>query len=130
MCFVMRGHCRDRRISELAMRSWIFKACTNAAWDHKDLCEAEYRAIRQRLERGRPGVWIEEYLGRLRELESRRPSIGGDHRRFDEVRVYREAVARLSLATVAAIALNAESLEDGDPGDRLRQRCGHALSDR
>ena len=89
-----------------------FEACTNAAWDHKDLCEAEYQAIRQRLEKAGLGLCIEEYLGRLRELESRRPSIGGDHRRFDEVRSYREAVARLSLATAAAIALNGECLEE------------------
>ena len=43
--------------------------------------------------------------------KARRPSIGGDRRRFDEVRSYREAVARLSLATAAAIALNAEGSE-------------------
>ena len=59
-----------------------------------------------------------------------RPSIGGDDRRFNEVRVYREAVARLSLATVVAIALNARSLDEALRATRLRQRCGHALSDR
>ena len=90
-----------------------FQACTNAVWDRKDLCAAEYRALRQRLEQAGLGVWIEEYLSRLRELEIRRPPIGGDHRRFDEVRSYREAVARLSLASITAIALNAECLEDG-----------------
>ena len=26
-----------------------FQACTNAVWDGKDLCAAEYRALRQRL---------------------------------------------------------------------------------
>jgi hypothetical protein len=101
-----------KRMSELAT-FLDFQACTNAAWDDKDLCEPEYQAIRQRLEKAGLGMWIEEYLGRLRELERRRPSIAGDHRRFAEVRSYREAVARLSLATVTAIALNNESLEDG-----------------
>jgi hypothetical protein len=101
-----------KRIRELAM-FLDFQACTNAAWDWKDLCEAEYQAIRQRLEQAGLGTWIEGYLNQLRELERRRPSIGGDHRRFDDVRAYREAVARLSLATVTAIALNAESVEDG-----------------
>ncbi len=96
-----------KRISELAMLM-DFEGCTNAAWDHKDLCHAQYRAIRQRLEQAGLGLCVEGYLGRLRELESGRPSIGGDRRRFDEVRVYREAVARLSLATAATIALNAE----------------------
>ena len=100
-----------KRIRELAT-FLDFQACTNAAWDHKDLCEAEYQAIRQRLEKAGLGLCIEEYLGQLRELESRRPSIGGDHRRFDEVRSYREAVVRLSLATVTAIALNGECLEE------------------
>ena len=118
-----------KRISELAT-FLDFQACTNAAWDHKDLCEAEYQAIRQRLEKAGLGSWIEEYLGRLRELERRRPSIGGDHRRFDEVRSYREAVARLSLATVTAIALNARAPRRGHPGDAWRPRCGNALSDR
>ena len=100
-----------RRISELAA-FLDFQACTNAAWDHKRLCEAEYAAIRRRLEEAGLKVWIEEYLDRLRELERQRPSIGGDDRRFNEVRVYREAVARLSLATVVAIALNARSLDE------------------
>jgi hypothetical protein len=100
-----------QRISELAM-FLDFQACTNAVWDQKDLCEAEYQAIRQRLERAGLTVWIEGYLSQLRELERRRPSIGGDDRRFDEVRSYREAVARVSLAAVTAIALNAEPLDD------------------
>lgn len=100
-----------RRISELAA-FLDFQACTNAAWDHKPLCETEYAAIRQRLEATGLTVWTEEYLDRLRKLERRRPSIGGDDRRFDEVRVYREAVVRLSLATVVGIALNARSLDE------------------
>ena len=37
----------------------------------------------------------------------------GSRRRFEDVRAYREAVARLSLATIAAIGLNAQCLEDG-----------------
>jgi hypothetical protein len=96
-----------KRISELALLL-DFQACTNAVWDRKKFCEVDYRAIRQRLENAGLGLCIEEYLTRLRELETRRPPIGGDHRRFDEVRAYREAVARLSLATVVAVALDAE----------------------
>lgn len=99
------------RIRELALLL-DFQACTNAAWDHKDFCESEYQTIRRQLENAGLGLWIDEYLSRLRELESRRPSVGGDHRRFDEVRSYREAVARLSLATVTAVALNAACLEE------------------
>ena len=89
-----------------------FQACTNAMWDRKPLCAAEYQALRQRLEKAGLGVWITEYLNRLGELETRRPPVGGDRRRFDDVRAYREAVARLSLATIVAIALKAECLED------------------
>jgi hypothetical protein len=90
-----------------------FQACTNAVWDDKDLCAPEYRALRQRLETDGLRMWITEYLSRLGELEMRRPAVGGDHRRFDEVRAYREGVARLSLATITAIALNAECLDEG-----------------
>ena len=99
------------RVRELAMLL-DFQACTNAAWDHKYLCEAAYQAIRQRLEEAGLGFCLEEYLSRLRELESRRPAVGGDRRRFDEVRSYREAVARLSLATLTSVALNGECLDE------------------
>lgn len=98
------------RITDLAM-FLDFQGCTNAVWDHKDRCEAEYRTLRQRLEEAGLASCVGEYLGQLRELESRRPPIGGDHRRFAEVRSYREGVARLSIATAAAIALNAKPLE-------------------
>jgi hypothetical protein len=90
-----------------------FQACTNAAWDRKDLCAAEYQALRRRLEKAGFGSWITEYLRRLREIETRRPSVGGESGRFHDARSYREAVVRLSLATIAAIALNAECIEEG-----------------
>jgi hypothetical protein len=99
-----------RRLAELAM-VLDFQAWTNAAWDRKDLCQPEYRASLRRLEQAGLGLYIEDYLRRLRALESRRPPIGGDRQNFDDVRAYREAVARLSLATVTAIALDTECLE-------------------
>lgn len=83
-----------------------FQGCANATWDRKVPCESESRAIRHQLDRSGLRPYVEEYLRRLQQLESRRPSIGGDRRRFDEVRIYREEVARLSIATAAAIALN------------------------
>ena len=100
-----------KRIGELA--TFVdFQACTNAYWDQKQLCAAECRSIREQLENAGLGLWAEEYLSRLRELETRRPPVAGGRRRFEEVRAYREAVARMSLATLVAIALDAESLED------------------
>lgn len=91
-----------------------FAGCINAVWDRKVLCPAHYRRIRQRLERAGLGSGMTGYLARLQAIERWRPSIGGDHRRFDEIRSYREAVAGLTLATAAAIALDDESLEDAD----------------
>ena len=88
-----------------------FEGCANASWDHKDLCQAEYRAIRKRLKKAGLGACMQDYLGRLATLESRRPTIAGDRLRFDEVRSYREGVAELSLSTAAAIALNTQRLE-------------------
>ena len=87
-----------------------FQACTNAAWDGKPLCVVDYEALRRHLEESGLGLWVKEYVRRLAELERRRPSLGG---RFDDVRLYREAVARLSLATIAGIAMNATCLDEG-----------------
>ena len=87
-----------------------FGACLNAEWDQKPLRDCRQGASRQRLDAGGLGPLIAEYQARLRELERGRPSIGGDHRQFDDVRAYRENVVRLSLATAAAIAMNS-SLE-------------------
>ena len=94
----------------------------NAAWDHKRPCEEEYQAIRCRLESADLGARTEAYLGRLQELESGRPSISGGGQRFDEVRSYREAVARLSLATAADIAFDVKRRESGD-GDVCASHC-------
>ena len=91
-----------------------FLGCANAAWDHKTLCRPEYEATRQRLERAGLGAHIGIYLRRLRALESRRPPIGGDRRKFEEVRSYREAVARLCVETAAAIALDAQCPEEAN----------------
>jgi hypothetical protein len=90
-----------------------FAACANAALDHKRLCPREYQATRQWIENMGAASLVDEYLRRLQELERRRPSPAGDQRRFDEVRRYRESVARLSLGTVAAIALGKERVDDG-----------------
>lgn len=100
-----------RKLHELAL-VLDFQACTNAAWDGKRLCPEEYRATLRRMEKAGLVPYVEDYLGRLRALEGRRPPLGGDRRNFDVVRAYREEVVRLSLATVTAIALDAESLEE------------------
>jgi hypothetical protein len=100
-----------KRIDELALFLDL-EGCANADWDHKHLCAADYQALKQRLENAGFGLFIEDYLCRLRDLETGRPSIGGGQRHFADVRAYREDVARLSIATAAAIALNRASLED------------------
>ena len=94
-----------KRAGELAM-ALDFLGCTNAAWDQKDDCRTEYEATLDRLREAGLGPHIDAYLNRLGELEVGRPRIGGDHRRFDEVRSYREAVAHLCVRTAAAIALD------------------------
>jgi hypothetical protein len=82
-----------------------FQGCANAAWDHKRLCASDYDAIRSRLESYGLGACVAAYLSRLDALEGTRPSVNGGRRRFEDARSYREGVARLSLATAAAIAL-------------------------
>ena len=88
-----------------------FEACTNAEWDQKGLCRIEYQSLRLQLEQAGLGSLIDDYLTRLGYVENRRPCIGGAQPQFDEVRAYREAVARLSLAPPVAIALDVASLE-------------------
>jgi hypothetical protein len=94
-----------RRREELAILL-DFQACMNAAWDDKPYRTSEWQALRGRLEACGLAMWVEEYLERLRYLETARPRVGGGVQRFDGVRAYREAVVRLSLATVAGVALN------------------------
>jgi hypothetical protein len=99
------------RIGQLA--SFLdFQACTNAAWDRKDLCHAEYETIERRLELAGLSSHMDGYLTALGNIESRRPPTGGDRRAFDEVRQYREGVVRISLAAVVAVAFDTASLED------------------
>jgi hypothetical protein len=98
-----------KQIYELAMLL-DFQAGTNAAWDDKHWCEAEHHSLRQKLDQAGLGPCVSEYLRRLGSLESRRPATGGDLLHFDEVRAYREAVVRLSLAT--AIARDTDRLDD------------------
>jgi hypothetical protein len=98
------------RLRELALLL-DFQACTNAAWDRKRLCPEERGRALRRLTDAGLGHHVAGYLDRLRALESRRPPIGGDRRSFDDARAYREAVVRLSLATLTAVALGTDSLE-------------------
>ena len=103
-----------RRARELAL-FLDFQGCANADWDHKTLSRDDYHAIQDQLDVAGLGACIDSYLRRLRLLESGRPAIGGDVRRFDEVRVYREDVARLVLETAASIALDLEPVADEMP---------------
>lgn len=100
-----------QRVHELAT-FLDFEGCANAAWDHKETRTADYHALRQRLQVAGHGPLVADYLGRLGELERRRPAIGGDRARFDEVRGYREGVAWLSLATAAAMANGGQDLDE------------------
>lgn len=90
-----------------------FGACANAALDNKVFSPKEYQATRQRLRNAGISPSVDEYLRQLRKLEGRRPSLGGDHRQFDEVRSYRAAVARLSLGMVATTAIGNQGLDEG-----------------
>ena len=90
-----------------------FGACANAALDNKRYCTKEFDATWQRLQDAGLNALVDEYVSRLRNLERQRPSPGGDHRQFEEIRTYREAVARLSLGIIAATALGDEYFENG-----------------
>lgn len=86
-------------------------ACANAECDGKRPHHARYRSALQQLHESGAGALMDDYLARLRRIESARPPIGGPASHFDDVRAYREAVVRLSLAAASAIAL-ARSIDE------------------
>ncbi len=90
-----------------------FGACANAAFDHKHCCQNECRRTLQLLQEAGIRSTVIEYLRRLRDLECERPTPGGDHRQFEKVSWYREAVVRLSLGMVATAADCSPSLQEG-----------------
>lgn len=81
-----------------------YQANTNAMWDHKRFDLAGYDVVGRRLEIHGQAPRLAEYGARLQRLEMQRPAMGGGVRELAEARAYREAVAQVSLATVAAIA--------------------------
>jgi hypothetical protein len=89
-----------------------FAACANAAFDHKAGRRDERRATLRLLEDAGIGSSVAEYRRRLGDLESGRPVPGGDRSRFQSVRLYREAVVRLSLGMVAAAACGNRCLDE------------------
>jgi hypothetical protein len=101
-----------RTVSEMALLLDL-EGCANQAWDRKGDRAADYHSIRWQLTGAGLQAYVDDYLERLAEVEGRRPPAGGDRRRFDDVRRYREAVVRLALAAVAARALESGCLEDG-----------------
>ncbi len=89
-----------------------FEAAANAAFDNKSSCGNEFRTTRKLLEAAGMSASLTEFTRRLEELETNRPSPGGDHGQFEKVKSYREAVVRLSLSMLATTAFGHRSIED------------------
>jgi hypothetical protein len=98
-----------------------FGACANAAFDNKDWCRHESLMTLRLLEEGGIRSSVVEYLRRLSDLESGRPRPGGEDWQFQEARLYREAVVRLSLGMVAATASGKACLDE-----EIRATCDDA----
>lgn len=81
-----------------------FAACSNAVLDDKRYCENEKDAALKLLLNAGLGPLISRYISQLRGLENQRPSVVGDQCRFEEVRRYRESIARFSLEIISQIA--------------------------
>ena len=92
-----------------------FGACTNAILDNKDYCRKEYHKTRQILDEAGLNSFVEEFLRRLCELETRRPSPAeADFQfQFRKIRSYREAVVRLLLGMVATTAVGNHCIDEG-----------------
>ena len=89
-----------------------FEAAANAAFDNKDSRRNEFRTTRKLLEDAGMTASVTEFTSRLRELETHRPSPGGDHEQFEKVKSYREAVVRLSLGMLATTTFGLRSIDD------------------
>lgn len=88
-------------------------ACANAAFDNKGWRRREFRRTLKLLDRAGVRATVSEYLRRLKELERKRPTLGGqDGENFPSVVQYRESVARLSLAIMATTASGAWTLDE------------------
>lgn len=107
---------QSRRLSRDALQTLAslldLGACANEFFDDKGFSRQEFQAMRRLLKRVQTRVAVREYLSRLRDLEQRRPSPGGDVRQFRKVQSYRESVIRLSLGMIAAAAGNL-TIEEG-----------------
>jgi hypothetical protein len=90
-----------------------FGACANAALDNKAYCRTEFRATRQMLQEAGLRSCVSEFVRRLRDLEMKRPANAGDHRHFQRVESYREAVVRLALGMVATTAMGNQCIDEG-----------------
>jgi hypothetical protein len=107
----------SRRLSSRVLETLAalldFGACANDYFDDHEFSRQEYRATRRLLHRAPAGVAVNEYWRRLRELENRRPSPGGDAGQHRQTQAYRESVVRLSLGMIAATTLGNLTIEDG-----------------
>jgi len=107
----------SRRLSSRTLQTLAslldFGACANDFFDGNDFSPQEYRQTRGLLDRAGTSVAVNEYISRLRDLENRRPSPGGDVRQHRKAQSYRESVVRLSLGTIAATTLDNLTIEDG-----------------
>lgn len=101
-----RGRPIPRSRVDILARFLDFGACTNADCDRKPLCRIEYGSLLASLADAGVHKQVDDYLCQLRRLERKRPAVGGDQRRFDAVRSYREEVVRISLAAAGAVAMN------------------------
>jgi hypothetical protein len=111
----MLRHSKPLPISKHRMLATLldFGACTNAMFDNKDYCRKEIRLTRQILDEAGLNSLVEEFLRRLWELETRRPSPLEDDCHFHKVRSYREDVVRLFLGMVATTTIGTQCIDEG-----------------
>jgi hypothetical protein len=90
-----------------------FAAAVNSDLDCKAFDSDAYRANRSQIDSAGFGAVVDDFLHRLRELESRGQQIVKGSHACDNARVYRESVVRLNLALLAVIVFDLQCLNDG-----------------
>lgn len=108
-----RSHPLSRDKVRLLANVLDLAACVNSAVDGKRFDSSAYKYNRVCIERAGVGKLIDDFVVRLGEIEVRSRRMVQGSQACENARVYREAVVRLNMGVLAAVAFDLRSLDEG-----------------